>query len=37
MKNIFFFLLFIGLANSAVAQDAGTLKVFADKKVSSIT
>ena len=37
MKNICFFLLFIGLASSAFAQDAGTVKVFADKKVSSIT
>ena len=37
MKNILFFLLFIGLASSAVAQDASTVKVFADKKLSSIT
>jgi len=37
MKNICFFPLFIGLASSVFAQDAGTVKVFADKKVSSIT
>ncbi len=37
MKNIFFILLFIGLASSAIAQDAATVKVFADKKLSSIT
>ena len=37
MKNICFFLVFIGLPCSVFAQDAGTVKVFADKKVSSIT
>ena len=37
MKNIFFTLLFIGLASSTIAQDAATVKVFADKKLSSIT
>lgn len=37
MKNICFYLLFIGLASSVFAQDASTVKVFADKKVSSIT
>ena len=37
MKNIFFILLFIGLASSTIAQDAATVKVFADKKLSSIT
>ena len=37
MKNICFFLLFIGLASSVAAQEVGIVKVFADKKVSSIT
>ena len=37
MKNICFFLLFIGLASSVFAQEVGIVKVFADKKVSSIT
>ena len=37
MKNICFFLLFIGLASSVAAQEVGIVKVFADKKLSSIT
>ena len=37
MKNICFFLLFIGLSSSVAAQEVGIVKVFADKKVSSIT
>ena len=37
MKNICFFFLFIGLASSVASQEVGIVKVFADKKVSSIT
>jgi polyisoprenoid-binding protein YceI len=37
MKNNFFLLLLIGLASSVFAQDATNVKVFADKKASSIS
>ncbi|MFM6953383.1 MAG: YceI family protein [Sphingobacteriaceae bacterium] len=37
MKNSLFLLLLIGLASSVFAQDANNVKVFADKKASSIS